>query len=186
MLTESNSMPWPGPGITAPARGMSAMSRAGKIRILPYAPGGRQEKKSSSCRSVALARKKSPCPRAGSKRRSAAIKRKTSRPVRVRKHPGNHPPEIPIEDDLDNVWAVVTWGSSAAIKALAGGVPVFYCFPPWIGGDAAHFGLDDLESPYRGSREQAFHRIGWGQWRIEEISEGLPFQYLIRAQSAAA
>ena len=64
----------------------------------------------------------------------AAIKRKTSRPVRVRKHPGNHPPEIPIEDDLDNVWAVVTWGSSAAIKALAAGVPAFYCFPPWIGG----------------------------------------------------
>ena len=59
----------------------------------------------------------------------AAIKRKTSRPVRVRKHPGNHPPEIPIEHDLDNVWAVVTWGSSAAIKALAAGVPVFYCFP---------------------------------------------------------
>ena len=67
----------------------------------------------------------------------AAIKRKTSRPVRVRKHPGNHPPEIAIEDDLDNVWAVVIWGSSAAIKALVAGVPVFYCFSPWIGGRGA-------------------------------------------------
>jgi hypothetical protein len=116
----------------------------------------------------------------------AAIKRKTSRPVRVRKHPGNHPPEIPIEEDLNNVWVVVTWGSSAAIKALAAGVPAFYCFRSWIAASAAQFGLEDLQWPYRASRERAFQRIGWAQWRIEEIQSGLPFHYLLERKSAAA
>ena len=116
----------------------------------------------------------------------AAIKQKTSRPVRVRKHPGNHPPEIPIEEDLNNVWAVVTWGSSAAIKALAAGVPAFYCFRSGL---AAHAGSIRLGRPgvaLSRSRERAFHRIGWAQWRIEEIQSGLPFHYLLERKSAAA
>jgi hypothetical protein len=115
-----------------------------------------------------------------------ALKRVTTRPVRVRPHPGNNPPAIPLEQDLKNAWAVVVWASSAGIKALAQGVPVFYLFPKWIGWRGARFGLDHLESPYLGSRERAFHLIGWAQWSVEELSQGLPFRYLLGPVRAAA
>ena len=73
---------------------------------------------------------------------ATAIRRKTSRPVRVRNHPGNHPPAIPLEQDLENAWAVVVWASSAGIKALAHGVPVFYSVSQvdWRGCGPLRFG----------------------------------------------
>ncbi len=68
------------------------------------------------------------------------IKSKTMRPVRVRAHPGKAP-KGNMEHDIENAHAVVTYSSSAALYALAFGVPVFYLMKDWIGAEASIFGI---------------------------------------------
>ncbi len=101
----------------------------------------------------------------------------TKRPIRIRPHPGNT--DRPLEPDLENVWACVTWGSGAGIKALVAGVPVFHCMPAWIGGLAAHALADDIENPYRGDRSHFLINLSWAQWRASEIASGEAFRHLL-------
>lgn len=101
---------------------------------------------------------------------------KTKREIVVRPHPGKM--ATPLEPALDDAHCVITWSSGAAIKALAYGVPVFYCMERWIGAPAAVYGISDIESPYLGCREAMFHRLGWAQWTQEEVASGLPYKYL--------
>lgn len=106
---------------------------------------------------------------------------RTRRPVRVRPHPGQNRPDVSLEQDLANAWAAVTWGSGAAIKALAFGVPVFHDFPQWIGAPAARPLSADLEQPFRGDRLPMFHALAWAMWTVEEIASGDPFVRLVEA-----
>lgn len=89
-------------------------------------------------------------------------------PGRVRRHPGQKT-ATPLEIDLANAGRVVTWGSGAAIKALAMGIPVTSYMPNWIGEQ------DNTQS----GRLSMFRRLAWAQWTIEEIAEGVPFSRLI-------
>ncbi len=104
------------------------------------------------------------------------LKRVTGRPVRLRAHPGKHRP--PLEPDFANCWAAVTWGSSAALKAIVAGIPVFYEFPQWIGAGAGQFEVRDLERPFLGDRLPMLRRLAWSQWSVGEISAGEPFRCL--------
>lgn len=88
--------------------------------------------------------------------------------ARVRKHPGQHPAK-PLEDDLQGVGKVVTWGSGAAIKALQMGVAVHSDMPHWIG---------EQNNTTEG-RLEMFRRLAWAQWTLEEIAGGLPFERLL-------
>lgn len=101
---------------------------------------------------------------------SERIGQKTSRPIRLRAHPGKNP--SPIYPALAHAHAVVTWSSAAALVAIAHGVPAFYLLNNWIGAGMAKYGIDDLENPYLGDREGTFHRIGWAQWTRDEIRSG--------------
>jgi hypothetical protein len=105
---------------------------------------------------------------------------RTKRPVRFRKHPGNKPPEVPLERDLENCHAVVVWSSNAGIGALLAGVPVFYGAPRWIA-EAAALPLAgaDLEKPFLGDRTAGLANALANQWSIEEITAGLPFKVLL-------
>jgi hypothetical protein len=105
------------------------------------------------------------------------LRKLTKRPVRARIHPGVHRP--PLEPDFDGCHAAVTWGSGAAIKAIAAGVPVFHEFDRWIGAPAAKFGLDDLENPFLGDRMPMFRRLAYAQWAVEEIESGEAFKWLL-------
>ena len=105
------------------------------------------------------------------------LRASTDRPVRVRPHPGKDKPSL--EPDLRDCWAVVTWGSGAAIKALAAGVPVFHELRNWIGAPAARFGLADLEQPFVGDRLPMFQRLAWAQHDVAEIETGEPFKRLL-------
>jgi hypothetical protein len=98
-------------------------------------------------------------------------------PVRVRQHPAKDKSK-PIEEDIKSAFAVVTYSSSAAIKAIAAGVPAFYGLKGWIGRDAAVYGMDSILSPYKGCRETMFHKIGWHQWTQKEIATGEAFRAL--------
>lgn len=97
---------------------------------------------------------------------------KTSRAVRISRHPAieRNPPQ----PDLSDCWAVVTWASGAAIKAIVLGIPAFHEFKQWIGAGAARFGLD-IENPFLGDRLPMLHRLSHGQWSAAEITGGEPF-----------
>jgi hypothetical protein len=105
------------------------------------------------------------------------LKKYTDRPIRVRTHPGMHRP--PLEPDLENCWACVTWASGAAIKALAAGVPVFHELNDWIGASAARHGIKGIETPFLGDRLPMFRRLAWAQWDLAEIATGEPFRWLL-------
>ncbi len=104
------------------------------------------------------------------------IQKMTKRPVRLRPHPGKSPP--PLEPDLENAHAVITYASAAGIKSIAYGVPAFYLMPDWIGSPAAVYGTD-IEKPFMGDRQPMFHRLGWSQWTATEVSSGEAFRGLL-------
>jgi hypothetical protein len=107
-------------------------------------------------------------------------------PVRIRKHPGERKNAIPLEQDLRKARAVVTWGSGGAIKALTWGIPVFYGYDRWIGGEAGHFitlqsiAKSKVHIPRYGEREKTMRRVAWAMWNTEEIERGACFTWLLR------
>jgi hypothetical protein len=104
----------------------------------------------------------------------------TKRAVRIRQHPGKLP-HPPLEPDLADCFAAVTWGSGAAIKAIIAGVPVFHEFSRWIGAPAAKFGAANLEQPFVGDRLPMLRRLAYAQWSVAEIERGEPFALLLGA-----
>ena len=106
----------------------------------------------------------------------------TDRPIRVRRHPGLHNTR-PLEDDLLNAWACVTWGSGAGIKALAAGIPVYYEMEHWIGADGAQPTRGaDIEHPVMGNRQSMLSRVSWAQWAAEEIQSGEALAVLLSCE----
>lgn len=105
--------------------------------------------------------------------------------TRLRPHPAGKE-GTPLDEDLKDAEAVVTWGSGAAIVALSLGVPVYYEFPKWIGAMAAR-PLQDMAS--RGpnlddnARLAMFERLAWAQWSAAEIESGVSFRTLLEEQA---
>lgn len=110
----------------------------------------------------------------------AAMRAMTSRPIRLRPHPGNDPPKRPLLLDLENCWCVVIWSSSAGVEALARGIPVICMAPHWICRSAASTNLRLVENPPHDdeSRLRAMRTMAWAQWTVEEIRAGVPFMHL--------
>jgi hypothetical protein len=115
------------------------------------------------------------------KRIMAQLSQWTSRPIRMRRHPGAARPDP--WPDLIGCHAVVTWGSGGAIKAIAHGIPVFHAMPGWIGGIAARGLVQDLESCFTPDREKLWRTISWAQWKSGDIESGLAFDRLLHAGS---
>ena len=106
---------------------------------------------------------------------------------RVRSHPGNSGmAERSLEADLSEARAVVTWGSGAAIKALAMGIPAVYDMPKWIGKDAATHLTEvvDWDNIPHKPRERMFERLAWAVWRLSEIESGEAIQQLLETHDA--
>ncbi len=106
------------------------------------------------------------------------LKALTDRPIRIRPHPGITK-TVAVERDIENAFAVVTWGSGAAIKAIACGVPTFYCFDRWIGGGAAAWFTDGGLERQAPDRLPMFERLAWAQWSLAEIATGEPMRRLL-------
>lgn len=104
-----------------------------------------------------------------------AIQRHTDRPIRVRMKRDARP----IQDDLVDAFAVVTYSSASALDALIAGIPVFVLAPF----AAAHrFGLSDLhqiESPiYPDGRERLLWTLANHQWTLAEMRSGAAWRDL--------
>jgi hypothetical protein len=117
-------------------------------------------------------------PSSWSKETIGRLKSIARRPIRLRPHPGKERP--PLDPDLKGCFAVVTWASGAALKAIVAGVPAFYGLPKWIGAPAAVHGVEDLEHPFLGDREPMLDRLSWAQWALDEIAAGEPFKWLLQ------
>lgn len=102
-----------------------------------------------------------------------------TRAARVRQHPGDKE-GVPMSHDLRQAKCVVTWGSGAAIKAMAMGVPCFYSFPRWIAAPAARPFADYKDGPLRDEEQRLamFRRLAWAMWTLEEIASGYAFERL--------
>ena len=110
------------------------------------------------------------------------IEKSAKRAVRIREHPGpqNAAPKRTLEQDLANAWCAVTWGSSAAIKAIALGIPVFHALPQWIGSPAARPLEQDIEDRFLGDPLPMFRRLAWAMAPIEEIESGEALKGLLK------
>jgi hypothetical protein len=104
------------------------------------------------------------------------LRQKTSRPIRIRHHPGAGT-GTPLEEDLAQARGVVTWGSGAALKALLLGIPSFHALPNWIGAPASRFIDGDL-TPLPDNRLAMFRRLAWAMWTLDELRSGEPFRRL--------
>jgi hypothetical protein len=114
----------------------------------------------------------------------------TDRTIKIRRHPGNRDPEVPIERDLEGAWACVVWSSNCSIAALRRGVPVFYEAPAVVTHKACHRTIDMIERrqpEWRGTdRFAAFLDLVWAQYSVEEIASGWPFKVLLGEGAARA
>lgn len=110
------------------------------------------------------------------------LKKMTKREIVMRRHPGMAPNPTSLEGALAGAHCAVTWASGAGIKALAAGVPVFYDFPMWIGGEAGKFLDKDLENPRMDdeAREAMFRRLAWCQWNVDEVESGEALRWLLQ------
>jgi hypothetical protein len=86
--------------------------------------------------------------------------------------------EAPLDRQLDEAFATLTWTSTVAIKSVIRGIPAFYCGPHINCGELMRRGLD-VDNPIYPDREPVFRRYAWQQWTEEEIRSGEPFARLL-------
>lgn len=112
------------------------------------------------------------------------LRKLTKRPIRVRPHPGNNEPQKPLADDLAGAWACVVWSSSAGVKSLVAGAPVFQCAPNWIATAASSLNLKMIEDPAMDDdrRLSAMQKVAAGQFTVNEIASGKVFDLLLRGK----
>jgi hypothetical protein len=102
--------------------------------------------------------------------------RRNSTAFKMRPHPGNFAPKVPLTDDLRGCVGVDIWSSAAGVQALVEGKAVKHSAPHWIceGGGSSDVG-----------RQLALHRMSHAQWHHDEVATGEPFARII-AQRAKA
>ena len=91
--------------------------------------------------------------------------------VKLRLHPGNSAPKIPVETDLVGAKMCMIWSSAVGIRAIIAGVPTRHHAPHWICAGAI----------MHSNREKVLNRMAHGQWHHEEIATGEPFARMAAA-----
>ena len=116
------------------------------------------------------------------------IQGNTDREVRFRPHPLAKLPPIPgcdystepLESDLQNAWAVVTFNSNSAVESLIHGVPAFAFDEGSMAWGIANKGWGMLESPKTPNRSQWLNDLAYCQWTLDEMREGIAWRHLSR------
>lgn len=99
------------------------------------------------------------------------LERHTARPLRVRTK-ADAQEGRPLEADLEDCWAVVTFMSNVALEAVLAGVPAFILGPAAFR-ELGRNHLDQIESPlYPANRYEAARSLAAAQWTLEEIEQG--------------
>ena len=105
----------------------------------------------------------------------AAKFRKANEHHKLRLHPGNFAPKVPLTDDLRGAKSCHVWSSAAGVMALVEGVEVQHYAPHWV----CEGGSSEL------GRLMALHKMSHNQWHFHEIETGEPFARIIANRSKA-
>lgn len=79
---------------------------------------------------------------------------------------------------LKGAKAAVTWNSTSAVDALLMGCPVVAMHPSSIAYPVAGHGLAEAIAPYYPDRSQWLAGLGYSQWTLGEMRDGLPWVHL--------
>lgn len=99
------------------------------------------------------------------------LARHTDRPLRLRTKDDARAGR-PLEVDLEDCWAVVTFMSNVALEAVLSGIPAIVVGPAAFRG-LARADLADVERPfYPDNRHEAARSLAASQWTLQEIEDG--------------
>lgn len=108
-----------------------------------------------------------------------SIRLKTSRPIIFRPHPlcklkpisGTIYSTRPLEKDLKDAHACITFNSNAGVESVVHGIPAFAFDLGSMVYEVASHSLDELESPEKPDRSQWLADLTYAQWMPEEFGE---------------
>ncbi len=118
------------------------------------------------------------------------IRKYSDRPIKIRQHPRCtfNPPlidtkvfkstEKDILNDFKTAWAVVNYSSNPGIQSVIKGIPTFVDSKS-LAAPVANLDLSMIENPIMPNRNQWFNDLAWTEWTVEEMTKGIPQQFLI-------
>jgi hypothetical protein len=115
----------------------------------------------------------------------AEIKKHTNRPVEVRERAAlridrvmNQPLSQVVTQD---VHALVTFNSVAAVESILAGVPAFVMAPSHVAEPVANRELSKIENPFYPDRDLLMawcHSMAYGQYHVRELTNGTAFRMM--------
>jgi hypothetical protein len=113
------------------------------------------------------------------------IKQLTDRPVEVRQRAHKRIERVataPLSQELANdVHALVTFNSIAAVESILAGVPAFVLAPTHVAAPVANISLDSIEDPVWADRDLIdawCHSMAYGQYHVTELQNGKAFRMM--------
>ena len=85
----------------------------------------------------------------------------------------------PLEEDLKDCWAMVSWHSMCAVESVVRGIPSFtseHSPAKPVSLNLSH--LDCIEEPYMPKREQWLYSLLGAQFKLEEMKSGYAYKFL--------
>jgi len=115
----------------------------------------------------------------------ARIKQLTDRPVEVRQRAHKRIERVataPLSQELANdVHALVTFNSIAAVESILAGVPAFVLAPTHVAAPVANTSLDSIEDPVWADQDLIdawCHSMAYGQYHVTELQNGKAFRMM--------
>ena len=111
------------------------------------------------------------------------INQYTDKPIVIRAKPAKGRKAPPLEEQLKNAYAVVSWGSAVSLEALRLGVPTISL--GWCPAKFSSFKLEDLETEeltFEPPRMETFDNLTWSSFERDE----LPQAYIEATNNAMA
>jgi hypothetical protein len=113
------------------------------------------------------------------------IKKYTNRPIIVRQRAPKRVDRIataPLQQVLtQDVHALVTFNSVAAVESILSGVPAFVLAPSHIAQPVASTQLSQIENPYWADQDKLnawCHSMAYGQYHVRELRDGTAFRMM--------
>jgi hypothetical protein len=115
----------------------------------------------------------------------AEIKKHTDRPVEVRERAPKRSDRVlnePLSHALtQDVHALVTFNSIAAVESILAGVPAFVLAPSHVAEPVANTDLSKIEDPFYPDKDLLMawcHSMAYGQYHVRELKNGTAFRMM--------
>ena len=115
----------------------------------------------------------------------AEIKKHTDRPVVIRKRSPKRIDRVltePLSQVLEqDVHALVTFNSVAAVESILAGVPAFVLAPSHVAEPVANTALSKIEDPFYPDKDRLMawcHSMAYGQYHVRELKNGTAFRMM--------